>query len=195
MNISRFPGKAGRAARSTPRWGAVRRRGGGYFGASLLAVAIWAAIAAVAAGLFPFKEGGFGWLTSAPVSRESPAAAGGDRLHARFSLCAGAFRANCVIDGDTFWFRGEKIRIADIDAPELSPPRCAREARLGEAAKHRLLALLNAGAFSLAAIERDEDRYQRKLRTVSRGGRSIGDILVAEGLARPWEGSRRGWCG
>ena len=42
---------------------------------------------------------------------------------------------------------------------------------------------------------RATDRYGRQLRVVTRGGRSLGDVLVAEGLARPWEGSRRPWCG
>jgi micrococcal nuclease len=42
---------------------------------------------------------------------------------------------------------------------------------------------------------RDEDRYGRKLRTIERDGRSLGDVLVAEGLARPWDGARRSWCG
>ena len=121
-------------------------------------------------------------------------AAMSDSHSARFSICSGSPRTNCVVDGDTFWFRGQKIRIADIDTPELSPPRCAREARLGEAAKYRLLALLNAGAFSLASGSRDEDRNGRKLRMVLRKGSSIGNTLVAEGLARPWEGRRRSWC-
>jgi endonuclease YncB( thermonuclease family) len=44
-------------------------------------------------------------------------------------------------------------------------------------------------------IERDADRYGRKLRVVTRNGRSLGDILVAEGLARRWDGRRRSWCG
>nr|MDX8317344.1 thermonuclease family protein [Agrobacterium rosae] len=34
-----------------------------------------------------------------------------------FSMCNGGHRITCVVDGDTFWFRGEKIRIADIDTP------------------------------------------------------------------------------
>ena len=41
---------------------------------------------------------------------------------------------------------------------------------------------------------RDEDQYGRKLRMVTRDGRSIGEVLVGEGLARRWEGSRRSWC-
>ncbi len=101
---------------------------------------------------------------------------------------------NCIVDGDTFWFEGEKIRIADIDTPELSPPRCEAERIKGEAAKVRLLALLNAGKFSLSAGLRDEDKYGRKLRTVTRAGHSLGDTLVNEGLARRWDGARHGWC-
>ncbi|MGX9394051.1 thermonuclease family protein (plasmid) [Nitrobacteraceae bacterium UC4446_H13] len=118
----------------------------------------------------------------------------GQTFAANFSICGAGRRIDCVVDGDTFWHRGEKIRIADIDAPELSPPRCEREAELGEAAKRRLQVLLNSGPFTLATVERDHDRYGRKLRTVSRGGRSLGDIMIAEGLARRWGGPRLGWC-
>ncbi len=101
-----------------------------------------------------------------------------------------------VIDGDTFDYRGQRIRIADIDTPETSPPRCAHEAELGARATRRLRTLLAEGPFELASIDRDEDRYGRKLRLVRRDGRSIGGRLVAEGLARPYHGGpRRGWCG
>jgi micrococcal nuclease len=111
-----------------------------------------------------------------------------------FSVCGVGQRITCVVDGDTFWFRGEKIRIADIDTPELSPPRCQRERERGLAAKQRLLVILNSGPLSFKTTARDEDRFGRKLRIVYRDGRSVGDILVAEGLARKWEGSRRRWC-
>lgn len=110
-----------------------------------------------------------------------------------FSMCNGGYRITCVVDGDTFWFRGEKIRIADIDTPELSPPRCERERQLGLAAKQRLLNILNSGPL-FKTTARDEDRFGRMLRIVYRDRRSVGDILVAEGLARKWEGSRRTWC-
>ena len=111
-----------------------------------------------------------------------------------FSLCGNGHRITCVVDGDTFWFRGEKIRIADIDTPELSPPRCEGERERGLAAKQRLLEILNSGPVSFKTTARDEDRFGRKLRIVYRERRSVGDILVAEGLARKWEGSRRSWC-
>lgn len=100
-----------------------------------------------------------------------------------------------MVDGDTFWIDGRKVRVADIDAPETHPPRCDEEARLGEAATRRLRALLNAGPVTLVSVDRDTDRYGRLLRVVERDGRSLGQVLVAEGLARPWEGRRRPWCG
>ncbi len=111
-----------------------------------------------------------------------------------FSICGSGQRITCVVDGDTFWFRGENIRIADIDTPELSPPRCERERERGLAAKQRLLDILNSGPLSFKTTARDEDRFGRKLRIVYRDRRSVGDILVAEGLARKWQGSRRSWC-
>jgi endonuclease YncB( thermonuclease family) len=115
--------------------------------------------------------------------------------HGPFALCAATRQPNCVIDGDTIRYGGIKIRLADIDAPEVFSPRCASEATRGERATRRLLALMNAGPFQLVAGDRDEDRYGRKLRVIERGGRSLGDTLIAEGLARPWDGARRSWCG
>jgi len=99
-----------------------------------------------------------------------------------------------VIDGDTFDYGGQRIRIADIDAPELNA-RCAEEAWLAAAATRRLRALLAQGPFQLVPVSRDEDRHGRKLRIVVRNGRSIGDILAAEGLARTWSGRHQPWCG
>ncbi len=106
------------------------------------------------------------------------------------ALASGAVR---IVDGDTFWLGGEKIRIADIDTPEVRG-RCPYEIELAARATRRMEALLNEGAFELQPVDRDEDRYGRKLRIVTRGGRSLGDTLVAEGLARPYAGGRRPWC-
>ncbi|UWU26004.1 thermonuclease family protein (plasmid) [Rhizobium sp. CB3060] len=113
----------------------------------------------------------------------------------RFELCGGGPRQNCVVDGDTFHMDGVKIRVADIDAPETHPARCEHEAWLGARATHRLLQLLNQGPFELRSWPgRDEDQYGRKLRVVVRNGRSLGDMLVAEGIARTWTGRRLPWC-
>ena len=119
----------------------------------------------------------------------------GDRIErASFTLCGYDNGNDCVIDGDTFRYRGTTFRIADIDTPEVFSYRCAREKELGEAATRRLHALLNAGPFALQGYSRDEDQYGRKLRLVTRNGQSLGMILVDEGLARQWDGGRHAWC-
>lgn len=158
---------------------------------------LWAAPLAMGLGVF---------LATSPEVRDRSLAAaiplhsggertGADRERASFAKC-GAFasREACVIDGDTFWYRGEKIRIADINTPETSDPQCPAEAELGQRATARLTALLNAGAFSLERADRTHDRYGRALFTMTRGGESVGGTLVREGLAEEWRGWRRGWC-
>jgi endonuclease YncB( thermonuclease family) len=110
-------------------------------------------------------------------------------------VCRGWPRVNCVIDGDTIWYQGTKIRIADINAPETHDPHCSYEANLGRRATERLIELLNAGPFAVISTgDRDEDIYGRKLRIIERNGRSLGQALVDEGLAERWQGHRRNWC-
>jgi len=90
---------------------------------------------------------------------------------------------------------GIEIRIADIDTPEIGDPKCDYEYELGMKATFRLMELLNMGPFEVSPIgNRDEDRYGRKLRVVTRRGQSLGDQLVREGLARTWTGRREPWC-
>ena len=124
-----------------------------------------------------------------------PSLAQSDPEAARFARCSGSSRVTCVVDGDTIWYRGAKIRLADINAPEISQPGCASEAVLGERATRRLTELLNAGPFSLRREGRDVDRYGRMLRVITRGGASLGSTLEGEGLAEHWQGRRGSWCG
>ena len=112
-----------------------------------------------------------------------------------FGYCQYGGGANCVVDGDTFYFGRDKVRIAGIDAPETHPPRCADEARLGEAATHRLRDLLNSGPITLSSIDRDEDVYGRKLRNVAVDGADVGAAMIGAGLARDYAGGRKSWCG
>lgn len=138
------------------------------------------------------------WQNFPPALASLPAmplVSGAELVEAKFRPCGSAARINCIVDGDTFWLSGTKIRIADINTPETSSPQCAAEARLGRTAKLRLQSLLNSGPFELRRGMRDEDRYGRKLRTVHRNGQSLGATLVAEGLAHEWRGRRQSWCG
>ncbi len=160
--------------------------------AGLLPIAAAAVIGFGAVALY--QTGALQWLgaeTSSPAAFASRPVAGG----VSFSICHGNSAANCIVDGDTLRVGGVKIRIADIDTPEVFSPQCAEELALGNRATQRLQVLMNAGAFELHRVERDEDRYGRKLRVVVRDGHSLGDVLVAEGLARTWDGARHPWCG
>lgn len=111
-----------------------------------------------------------------------------------FILCGSGPRVNCVVDGDTFWYRGQKIRVALIDAPESYRPGCKKEAELGTRATRRFLELLNAGPISLETGNQKRDRYGRAVRFIMRDGRSLGESLVNEGLAKPWPVRGASWC-
>lgn len=113
---------------------------------------------------------------------------------ATFALCADPPRVTCVVDGDTFWLHGEKVRLADINAPETHAAACTAERELGHKATRRLIVLLNSGPFRLETAGRATDRYGRALRVATRDGRSLGQQLVSEGLAEPWRGRRSDWC-
>jgi len=173
-----------------------RRRKAARWGNALLVAAPLAAFALV----FMWDGPPAGLAAALELPREEMpglSAPSTDQETARFDRCVGSDRVTCIVDGDTIWYRGEKIRIADIDTPEVSRPGCAREAELGEAATLRLRALLNEGPFTLEPPEsgdRDRDRYDRLLRTVTRDGASLGAVLVDEGLAEKWGGMRLEWC-
>ena len=137
------------------------------------------------------------WMMDGPPG--ALAAAGflpGAGGHGAFAECVGPVRTTCVVDGDTIWYQGSKIRVADINAPEVSKPGCAREAALGDEATMRLTQLLNQGDFALVrpAGTPERDKYGRTLREVHRGGESLGAVLVREGLAEEWGGARVDWC-
>lgn len=98
-----------------------------------------------------------------------------------------------VTDGDTFRLGGERVRIANIDTPEM-PGRaaCAYEADRALAAKARLSQLLAGGEIVIA---RDGvDQYGRTLATLRVNGRDVGDQLVGEGMAQRWQGHKARWC-
>jgi micrococcal nuclease len=117
-----------------------------------------------------------------------------DLVSARFAICGGGARVTCVVDGDTIWLNGQKIRIADIDTPEIASPRCPAERELGTLATERIVELLNIGPFTLEPIDRAQDRYGRALYVVTRNGASVGDTLVDEGLAVHFGKGRPNWC-
>ncbi|WP_334185415.1 thermonuclease family protein [Novosphingobium sp.] len=107
-----------------------------------------------------------------------------------------------VHDGDTVRLcDGERVRLVNIDAPEVvgssrctaqsraklaasrNPPWCDYEA--GLASRDQLRAFLSSGS---PQIQRTgTDRYGRTLARLSVNGRDAGNYLISAGLARPWQ--------
>lgn len=102
-----------------------------------------------------------------------------------------------VVDGDTIDAAGERWRLTGFDTPETRYARCAREWMLGMTAKRRLERMIaGAGRVEIAA-RNGKDKYQRRLGALLLDGEDAADILVREGLARPYSGrgKRESWCG
>lgn len=161
-----------------------------------MGIVLSAMLGAFLATLALLQASGRGSLTPVALADAPTGAArrdGGEPVDTRFALCREDART-CVVDGDTIRYRGRRIRILGIDTPELHPARCAREERLGLAAKARLQTLVNAGPFQLVTGDRDRDAYGRELRWLRRGQRDLGEQLIGEGLARPYGSGRRSWC-
>lgn len=163
------------------------RRGIRWFPALMVALPL-----GVFSAIFFAPDFGNGINAEAATGNSRPV----DREDAHFHICSGPVRVTCVVDGDTIWYRGEKIRLVGFDAPEISNPGCTRERRLGERAKLRLRDWLHEGAFSFSPNPdgRSEDRYGRSLRVVSRRGANVAGVMLAEGLAERRGGRANAWC-
>jgi endonuclease YncB( thermonuclease family) len=100
-----------------------------------------------------------------------------------------------MIDGDTAKVGNQRYRLVGYDTPETWIPRCAFEKALGEAASDRARELVaNAGMVDFVILP-GRDKYNRGLASIYIRGIDLGEMLIGEGLARPYTGGRRGsWC-
>lgn len=120
------------------------------------------------------------------------------------AACATPATVDYILDGDTFaaYVNLEdgiqisvRVRIKNIDTPEIHG-MCQAEIDQALKAKERLAVLAPVGSVvELSGIK--DDKYLGRIDAYVAGadGRNIGDILIAEGLARPYSGGHRaGWC-
>lgn len=101
-----------------------------------------------------------------------------------------------VIDGDTLSVRGKAFHIEGIDAPNLPPhARCWSEAALAVQAANMVSDHI-AGMDRLVMGDYGEDRFGRTIgRVITRSGQTLGDALVAAGVAAQTEDQTWDWCG
>lgn len=102
----------------------------------------------------------------------------------------------CVVDGDTLWLDGVKIRLKGFDTPEPQSAICGghAEIELAHKASDRLVELLNGNVWEIQYHGLDSTREKRRLATISIDGVDVGDILIEEGLARSWPDGKEWWC-
>jgi endonuclease YncB( thermonuclease family) len=96
-----------------------------------------------------------------------------------------------VVDADTIhadldlgwgvWRKDAPIRVAGIDAPELSTPE-------GKAARAWLLDWLGALPVPCTVVSHSIDKYGRVLASVQVGTWDLGAALIAAHQAKPWSG-------
>lgn len=109
--------------------------------------------------------------------------------------CRGGKRHTCVVDGDTLWIDGVKLRAHGYDTPETTTSICggASEVELGKAATRRFIEILNTSRIEISPVGR-KGRYGRDLVVIYADGQDVGDILVGEGLARHYPHGQEIWC-
>lgn len=127
------------------------------------------------------------------ATRQSVQQVAATQVTSRFSMC-GSVRHTCIVDGDTIWLEGRNLRLESFDTPEPYNDICGgrTEVELAHRASARLRDLLNQNSFTVET--HGKDRYDRTLATIRINGRDVGDILIAEGLARRWPDGREFWC-
>jgi endonuclease YncB( thermonuclease family) len=108
-----------------------------------------------------------------------------------------------VHDGDTLVVRARiwvgqeleiKVRLAGIDAPELRG-RCPAERVLARRARDFLRNRIGAGPVRLNLIQYGKYAGRVLARVETDDGEDLAAMLIAAGLARPYDGGKRGsWC-
>lgn len=100
-----------------------------------------------------------------------------------------------MIDGDTIAISDQRFRLVGFDTPETRHAECSYELALGNEATRRARQLVeNAGIVDLIVLP-GRDKYGRGLARLLIQGEDLGSRLIAEGLARPYQGGRRqSWC-
>ncbi len=173
----------------TPRLLSLPAQGGAYF----------AAAAIFAAGLVVGAVGISG-RASVPAGMEKQGPQSGT-----LAAIGGGYSTTVlyVNDGDTFEARVRiwpgmdvttKVRLRGIDASEMKF-RCEAERIKALAAREALARMLNQGSVTISNIGQDKYGGRVDADVATGGTPNVSEALLAQGLARSYDGSRReSWC-
>ena len=100
-----------------------------------------------------------------------------------------------AVDGDTIKCDGINMRdmgdgtpfVSGYNTPEIRKYKCPAEKELGQQAKRRMAQMLKMPGLKIYDSGEDDSRYKRPLVwVILPDGRSVGSVLIKEGLARVW---------
>jgi endonuclease YncB( thermonuclease family) len=106
-----------------------------------------------------------------------------------YPICGDEKLRSCVVDGNTFWYGGEFMRLEAINPPA-TQMACASST--ADAARDRLAKLLNTGEIFVFRYGTDGEGHT--LSRVLVEGREVGETLIAEGLAQPSSAATGAFC-
>ena len=125
---------------------------------------------------------GCGRRRDAPPASEAPPLALTDRVR--------------VVDAQSLVIDGQRVRLSNIDAPELFPgARCWAEAILAKQAFFTALEEVQRGNDVQLRSQGRQNRWGQLLAEVDIDGVDLGDLLYQQGLASRPTGERFDWCG
>jgi endonuclease YncB( thermonuclease family) len=114
-----------------------------------------------------------------------------------------------VVDGDTIQANGLKYRLVGFDTAETIDAKCPQERVLGERAAARLRAIVSQGGLDLTEVKcacapgthgTRFCNHGRRCAALKANGQDVGQMLIREGLARPFVcgryscPGRQPWC-
>ena len=100
-----------------------------------------------------------------------------------------------VVDGDTFAQGKTRLRIVNLDAPDIGRhAKCEAESEKGIASKAYARSLLASASSVNVRYTGRIDRYDRPLVWVVLDGEDFAALMIAGGHGRPWRGRSSDWC-
>lgn len=101
-----------------------------------------------------------------------------------------------VIDGDTIQYGKRKVRAVGYDTPEKGVlAKCDAERALAAKATARFTELVSPPHVFTLKWAKGSDKYGRGLARFYSDHQDVANVLVAEGLAHPYDGgAKASWC-
>ena len=102
-------------------------------------------------------------------------------------------------DGDTCYViyegKKDKVRLLDLDTPEISNPKCEKEYKLGIEAREYINQLISEGKRIEFETEYNRDFFGRILSYIIVDGENVSKLMVSHSLGIVYDkNNKKDWC-